>query len=52
MYAIAATVLGGTSLTRTAEARSQARDDRLAVIAVINNGMNLMQINSTGRRSS
>lgn len=45
MYAIAATVLGGTSLTGGSGSVARAMFG-VAVIAVINNGMNLMHINS------
>jgi len=45
MYAIAATVLGGTSLTGGSGSVARAMIGCL-VIAVINNGMNLMHINS------
>ena len=45
MYAIAATVLGGTSLSGGRGSVSRAMIG-VAVIAVINNGMNLMHINS------
>lgn len=45
MYAIAATVLGGTSLTGGSGSIARAMFG-VAVIAVINNGMNLMHINS------
>lgn len=45
MYAIAATVLGGTSLTGGSGSVARAMIG-CAVIAVINNGMNLMHINS------
>ena len=45
MYAIAATVLGGTSLTGGRGSVGRAMFG-VAVIAVINNGMNLMHINS------
>ena len=45
MYAIAATVLGGTSLTGGSGSVGRAMFG-VAVIAVINNGMNLMHINS------
>ena len=45
MYAIAATVLGGTSLAGGSGSVGRAMFG-VAVIAVINNGMNLMYINS------
>ena len=45
MYAIAATVLGGTSLTGGSGSVGRAMFG-VAVIAVINNGMNLLHINS------
>ena len=45
MYAIAATVLGGTSLTGGSGSVGRAMFG-VAVIAVINNGMNLMHIDS------
>ncbi len=45
MYAIAATVLGGTSLSGGSGSVGRAMIG-VAVIAVINNGMNLMHINS------
>ncbi len=45
MYAIAATVLGGTSLSGGSGSVSRAMIG-VAVIAVINNGMNLMHISS------
>ena len=45
MYAIAATVLGGTSLTGGSGSVARAMFG-VGVIAVINNGMNLMHINS------
>ena len=45
MYAIASTVLGGTSLTGGSGSVARAMFGA-AVIAVINNGMNLMQISS------
>lgn len=45
MYAIAATVLGGTSLTGGSGSVARAMIG-VAVIAVINNGMNLMHISS------
>ena len=45
MYAIAATVLGGTSLTGGSGSVGRAMFG-VAVIAVINNGMNLMHVNS------
>ncbi len=45
MYAIAATVLGGTSLTGGSGSVARAMIG-CAVIAVINNGMNLLHINS------
>ncbi|MDD7770195.1 ABC transporter permease [Suipraeoptans intestinalis] len=45
MYAIASTVLGGTSLAGGSGSVGRAMFGA-AVIAVINNGMNLMQINS------
>ena len=45
MYAIAATVLGGTSLTGGSGSVARAMFG-VAVIAVINNGMNLMHISS------
>lgn len=45
MFAIASTVLGGTSLTGGSGSVARAMIGA-AVIAVINNGMNLMQINS------
>lgn len=45
MYAIAATVLGGTSLTGGRGSVGRAMFG-VAIIAVINNGMNLMHINS------
>ena len=45
MYAIAATVLGGTSLTGGSGSVGRAMFG-VAVIAIINNGMNLMHINS------
>ena len=45
MYAIAATVLGGTSLSGGRGSVGRAMIG-VAVIAVINNGMNLMHINS------
>lgn len=45
MYAIAATVLGGTSLTGGSGSVARAMFG-VAVIAVINNGMNLLHINS------
>lgn len=45
MYAIAATVLGGTSLTGGSGSVGRAMFG-VAVIAVINNGMNLMHISS------
>lgn len=45
MFAIAATVLGGTSLTGGSGSVARAMIG-CAVIAVINNGMNLMHINS------
>ena len=45
MYAIAATVLGGTSLSGGRGSVGRAMFG-VAIIAVINNGMNLMHINS------
>lgn len=45
MYAIAATVLGGTSLSGGSGSVGRAMIG-VAIIAVINNGMNLMHINS------
>lgn len=45
MYAIAATVLGGTSLTGGSGSVARAMFG-VAVIAVINNGMNLMHVDS------
>ncbi len=45
MYAIAATVLGGTSLTGGSGSVARAMFG-CAVIAVINNGMNLLHVNS------
>lgn len=45
MFAIAATVLGGTSLTGGSGSVGKAMFG-VAIIAVINNGMNLMQISS------
>lgn len=45
MYAIAATVLGGTSLSGGSGSVGRAMIG-VAVIAVINNGMNLLHIDS------
>ena len=50
MYAIAATVLGGTSLSGGSGSVARAMVG-VAVIAVINNGMNLLHINSYWQRT-